>query len=54
MTSNDSDSETRVLPSTKARQGITPHVTRYVLIYGLGLVIVAFAIIYLVLSHKHT
>jgi hypothetical protein len=35
-----------VLTKTEARQGITPHVTRYVLGWGLLLVIVAFALIY--------
>lgn len=34
------------LSTTQARQGITPHVTRYMLSWGLGLVIVAFALIY--------
>lgn len=36
-----------VLTKTEARQGITPHVTRYVLGWGLVLVIVAFCLIYL-------
>ena len=31
--------------TTEARAGATPHVTRYVLFVGTGLVIVAFAII---------
>jgi cell division septal protein FtsQ len=35
-----------VLTQTEARQAVTPHVTRYVLVWGLALVIVAFAIIY--------
>ena len=34
--------------TTEARAGSTPHVTRYVLFVGTGLVIVAFAIILLV------
>ena len=37
-----------VVTKTEARQGITPHVTRYVLTYGLGGVIVLFVLIYLV------
>ena len=31
--------------TTEARAGATPHMTRYVLLIGTGLVIVAFAII---------
>jgi hypothetical protein len=38
-----------VLTKTEARQAVTPHVTRYVLVWGLALVIVAFAVIYFVL-----
>ena len=34
------------LTTTQARQGATPHVTRYVLSWGLALVILAFAVIY--------
>ncbi len=34
--------------TTEARAGATPHMTRYVLAIGTGLVIVAFAIILLV------
>lgn len=34
------------LSPTEARQGSTPHVTRYVLRWGLGLSILAFALIY--------
>ena len=37
-----------VLTKTEARQAVTPHITRYVLVWGLGLVIVAFAVIYFV------
>jgi hypothetical protein len=33
------------LTTTEARAGSTPHVTRYVLVIGTGLVIVLFAII---------
>jgi hypothetical protein len=54
MRDEESDDEPRVVPITQARQGATPHVTRYVLIYGLGLVIAAFILIYLLMSHKHT
>lgn len=34
------------LTAIEARQGVTPHVTRYVLSWGLGLVILAFTAIY--------
>jgi hypothetical protein len=34
------------LTTTQARQGITPHVTRYVLSGGLALVALAFILIY--------
>jgi hypothetical protein len=34
------------LTTTEARQGATPHMTRYVLGVGLALVVVLFAIIY--------
>ena len=30
---------------TEARAGTTPHMTRYILVWGLGLTIVAFAIL---------
>ena len=33
------------LTTTEARAGSTPHMTRYVLVYGTGLVILFFAII---------
>ena len=36
------------LTTTEARGGSTPHMTRYVLGWGLGLVVVIFAIILLV------
>lgn len=36
------------LSTTDARAGSTPHMTRYVLVWGLLLVIVAFAILLLV------
>jgi hypothetical protein len=38
----------KVLTKTEARQGVTPHMTRYVLTYGLGGVIVLFIVVYLV------
>lgn len=38
------------LTTTEARAGVTPHVTRYVLVIGTGLVIVAFAIILFVVG----
>lgn len=34
--------------TTEARAGATPHMTRYVLVFGTGLTIIAFAIILLV------
>jgi hypothetical protein len=34
------------LSTTQARQGITPHVTRHVLVLGPALAVVAFALIY--------
>jgi hypothetical protein len=36
------------ISTTEARAGATPHVTRYVLTIGLGLVVVLFALILLV------
>ena len=33
------------LTTTEARAGVTPHVTRYVLAIGTGLVVILFAII---------
>jgi hypothetical protein len=36
--------------TTEARAGSTPHVTRYVLVIGTGLVVVLFAIILFVLG----
>jgi hypothetical protein len=41
-----SDESPEVLTKTEARQGVTPHMTRYVLAYGLGGVVVLFALIY--------
>ena len=38
-----------VLTTTQARQGSSTHVTRYVLKYGLALVVAAFVVIYLVM-----
>jgi len=35
------------LSTTEARAGVTPHMTRYVLFIGTGLVVVIFAIILL-------
>ena len=34
------------ISATKARQGATPHMTRYILGWGLFLVIVAFILVY--------
>ena len=36
--------------TTEARAGSTPHMTRYVLVFGTGLVIIAFALILLILG----
>lgn len=47
-----SEERAPVTTGTRARQGITPHVTRYVLVYGLLLVVVAFVVIYLLLGHR--
>ena len=43
----DRDEEAHI-GTTEARAGATPHVTRYVLGWGIGLVIVAFFIIYFI------
>lgn len=43
----EQDQETRI-STTRARAGATPHVTHYVLGWGLGLVIVLFFIIYFI------
>ena len=43
-----SDERSEQITTTEARAGYTPHMTRYVLGVGLALVVVAFAIIYLV------
>ena len=43
-----SDERPEQITTTEARAGATPHVTRYVLIFGLLLVVVAFLIVTLV------
>ncbi len=43
------EERTEHLTTTKARQGMTPHVTRYVLGWGLGLVVVVFVILFVLL-----
>jgi hypothetical protein len=45
-------SEPEHISTTKARAGSTPHMTRYILGWGLGLVIVAFAIIILLFVRR--
>jgi len=45
MTDRDDEKH---LSTTEARAGATPHVTRYVLGWGLGLVILLFFIIYFI------
>ena len=42
------DDEEQHISTTEARAGATPHVTRYVLGWGLGLVILLFFIIYFI------
>ena len=42
------DQEPEHISTTKARQGTTPHMTRYVLGWGIGLVVVIFLILLLV------
>lgn len=55
MTSPDSNTRDKtsdpptVLSPTQARQGVMPHVTRYVLMWGLALTVGAFALVYLLL-----
>ena len=44
---NVTDDEQSTLTTTQARQGVTPHVTRYVLSWGLALVTLAFILVYL-------
>ncbi len=36
------------LTTTEAREGVTPHMTRYVLGWGLGLVVVIFVILLII------
>ena len=43
-----SDERPERITTTEARAGYTPHMTRYVLGIGLALVVVIFALIYLV------
>lgn len=50
MTTDGGDHHTDeqiTLTTTQARQGVTPHVTRYVLSWGLALVILAFGLVYI-------
>ncbi len=42
------DEPSEHLTTTEAREGATPHMTRYVLGWGLALVVVIFAILFLV------
>ena len=42
------DETPEVISKTAARQGVTPHVMRYVLTYGLGGAIVVLVLVYLV------
>jgi len=43
---NVTDDKPVILTPTQARQGVTPHVTRYVLSWGLALVALAFILVY--------
>ena len=43
-----SDERPEQITTTEARAGATPHVTRYVLVFGLLLVVAAFIIVTLV------
>ena len=43
-----SDERPEQVTTTEARAGYTPHMTRYVLGVGLALVVVVFALIYLI------
>ena len=43
-----SDERPEEVTTTEARAGYTPHVARYVLWVGLALVVVVFALIYLI------
>lgn len=40
------EEEPKVVSTTRARQGATPHMTRYVLTYGITGVVVLFVIVY--------
>ena len=44
------DDETKHISTTQARAGTTPRMTRYVLGWGLFLVIVAFVLVYLIFN----
>jgi hypothetical protein len=46
MAPNDRINRPAVVTTTEARSGVTGHNVRYVLIFGLGAVIVAFGIIF--------
>jgi hypothetical protein len=41
------ENEPTHIDAEDARAGATPHMTRYILAYGLGLVIIAFLILFL-------
>jgi hypothetical protein len=43
-----SDERPEQVTTTEARAGYTPHMTRYVLGVGLALVVIVFALIYLI------
>lgn len=44
---NRTDEKPTVLPTTRARQGVTGHNVRYVLLASLGGIVVIFAVMYL-------
>jgi hypothetical protein len=43
------EERTQHLTTTEARDGVTPHITRYVLGWGLGLVVVIFVVLFFIL-----
>jgi hypothetical protein len=43
-----SDAQQPVVPTTRARQGVTGHNVRYVLGFGIAAAVVAFAIVYII------
>jgi hypothetical protein len=48
MPETDRESASTTATTTEARAGSTPHMTRYVLVVGLALVVIIFAVVVLV------